>query len=392
MTNQKQHSNLNYISEFRQGSLAKKLSQRIAQEANSERTYRLMEFCGGHTHTLFRYGIQTLLPDNIDMLHGPGCPVCVLPMSAIDNAITLALEPNTVLCSYGDMLRVPGRKMMSLLKARAQGADVRMVYSPLEVLSIAKDHPDKSVVFFAVGFETTTPPTVAMLESAIRAGIDNLSIYCNHVLTPPAIRGILEPAKQNATSILDGLIGPGHVSVITGEKVYRSLAEDYQVPITIAGFEPLDILQSILMLVRQINSESCVVENQYQRAVNYEGNLKAQSLIRQYLSIRPSFEWRGLGEMPDSALRIRNEFKDFDAEYRYASLLTSNTPSQQAAENKACECPAVLTGQKKPSDCKLFNKPCTPENPLGSCMVSSEGACAAYYRYQPIVEVAEVSS
>ncbi|KZZ27315.1 hypothetical protein A3752_22900, partial [Oleiphilus sp. HI0081] len=368
---------LKYISEFRQGSLAKKLCQNIANEVQSDKRYRLMEFCGGHTHTIFRYGIPDLLPENIDLLHGPGCPVCVLPISAIDNAISLALQPNTILCSYGDMLRVPGSKTMSLLKARAQGADVRMLYSPLEALTLAQDNPGKDIVFFAVGFETTTPPTVAMLDAAVKANIKNLFIYCNHVLTPPAITGILEPAKQAGTRVLDGLIGPGHVSVITGERPYLELAKHYQTAITISGFEPLDILQSILMLVRQINRNTCQVENQYTRAVSFEGNQKAQALTKKYLDLRQSFEWRGLGEMPDSALKLREEYQQFDAEYIYKDTFAKNG-NDIASDNKACECPAVLTGQKKPYECKLFNKPCTPENPLGSCMVSSEGACAAY--------------
>lgn len=379
--NKKHHSDLKYISEFRQAALAKKLCENIALELRTGQQYRIMEFCGGHTHTLFKYGIPDLLPPAIKMLHGPGCPVCVLPMSAIEKAIALARAPNTILCSYGDMLRVPGSQAMSLLKARAQGADIRILYSPLEALSIAKNQPDKHVIFFAVGFETTTPPTVAMLDAAVKSQINNLYIFCNHVLTPPAIQGILEPAKQAKKEILDGLIGPGHVSVVTGEKAYSGLCERYQVPIVIAGFEPLDLLHSILMLVRQINQGEAKVENQYKRAVNYEGNLKAQALMDNYLELKPDFEWRGLGKMPHSALKIRDEFKDYDAENAFDYIIDQLAPS--ASDNKACECPAVLTGQKKPYECKLFDNPCTPENPLGSCMVSSEGACAAYYRYRP---------
>lgn len=380
-------ANLKYISEFRQASLAKQLCQSIAEAVKPGTQYKLMEFCGGHTHTIFRYGIPDLLPNNIELLHGPGCPVCVLPISAIDKAIALALQPDTILCSYGDMLRVPGSNKMSLLKARAQGADVRMLYSPLEALTLAQQEPDKKVIFFAVGFETTTPPTVAMLDTATRANVSNLFIFCNHVLTPPAIEGILEPAKKSNTKVLDGLIGPGHVSVITGEKVYTKLVERYQVPITIAGFEPLDILHAILLLVRQINQNGAKVENQYTRAVTHDGNLKAQALVDKYLKLRPSFEWRGLGEMPFSALKIKDEYQDFDAEKHFQSLFKAGAKSAQnkaPQDNKACECPAVLIGQKKPSECKLFNNPCTPENPLGSCMVSSEGACAAYHKYKPL--------
>lgn len=367
---------MKYISEFRDGELAKNLSKKIALAANTNREYRLMEFCGGHTHTIFRYGIPDLLPANVRMLHGPGCPVCVLPMKRIDAAIELALRPNTILCSYGDMLRVPGTEKMSLLKAKSQGADVRMIYSPADCLKIAQDEPGKQVIFFAVGFETTTPPTAVIIEQALQLKLKNLFIFCNHVLTPPAIMGILEPAKQANKKVLDGLIGPGHVSVVTGSAPYDVIAEKYQVPITISGFEPLDILQSILLLVKQINQGSYLVENQYTRAVSAEGNMKAQTLMSEYFELRDKFEWRGLGEMPLSAIQIKPAFKHLDAERCFPISQKTST------DNKACECPAVLTGQKKPTECKLFNNPCTPENPLGSCMVSSEGACAAYYTYR----------
>lgn len=367
---------MKYLNEFRDGELAKNLIKQINQEIHADKTYRLMEFCGGHTHTIFRYGIPDMLPKNIRLLHGPGCPVCVLPMKRINAAIELAQQKDTILCSYGDMLRVPGDAKMSLLKAKSQGADVRMIYSPAEVVNIARQEPEKNVIFFAVGFETTTPPSAVILEQAIQLKLKNLFIFCNHVLTPPAIQGIMEPAKLVNESILDGLIGPGHVSVVTGYKAYEVLAERYQVPIVISGFEPLDILHSILMLVKQINKSLYCVENQYTRAVNAEGNLKAQRLIDKYFELRDSFEWRGLGEMPDSAIKIRPEFKNYDAEAQF------KLSESKGIDNKACECPAVLRGQKKPTECKLFNNPCTPENPLGSCMVSSEGACAAYFQYQ----------
>jgi hydrogenase expression/formation protein HypD len=367
---------MKYLNEFRDADLAKKILLNIQKEIKSDKTYRLMEFCGGHTHTIFRYGIPNMLPDNIKLLHGPGCPVCVLPMKRINAAIELAKQPDTILCSYGDMLRVPGDAQMSLLKAKSQGADVRMIYSPAEVIKIAQNEPNKKVIFFAVGFETTTPPTAIILEQAITLKLTNLFIFCNHVLTPPAIKGILEPAKQANKKVLDGLIGPGHVSVVTGYQSYEILTKRYQVPIVISGFEPLDILQSILMLVKQINTSTHSVENQYTRAVNAKGNKKAQYLTHQYFELREAFEWRGLGEMPDSALQIRTEYAAFDAEKQFTL-----SPSK-GKDNKACECPAVLRGQKKPTECKLFNNPCTPENPLGSCMVSSEGACAAYFQYQ----------
>jgi hydrogenase expression/formation protein HypD len=367
---------MKYLKEFRDPALAQALITQIKHTVQPETRYKLMEFCGGHTHTIFRYGIPSMLPDNIELLHGPGCPVCVLPMKRINAAIDIALQENTILCSYGDMLRVPGDARRSLLQAKSEGADVRMIYSPAEVINIALNEPYKRVVFFAVGFETTTPPTAIILDQALKLDLKNLFIFCNHVLTPPAIEGILEPALQAREHILDGLIGPGHVSVVTGYQLYQPLAERYQLPIVISGFEPLDILHAILLLVRQINARTCQVENQYTRAVQEGGNHIAQSLIQKYMMLRAEFDWRGLGSMPNSALQIRPEYHAFDAEVHF------KIPECKNSENKACECPSVLKGQKKPTECKLFNNPCTPENPLGSCMVSSEGACAAYYRYQ----------
>ncbi len=367
---------MKYVNEYRNGKAAQILSETIAEAVNPDVSYRFMEFCGGHTHTLFRYGIPDLLPANIRMMHGPGCPVCVLPMSRIDAAIELAINHGVTLCTYGDMLRVPGADKMSLQKARGQGADIRMIYSPSDAIRIAQQSEALNVVFFAIGFETTTPPTAAVLKQANELGLRNFFVFCNHVLTPPAIRGILEPAKQKGQKILDGLIGPGHVSLITGSKLYEPLAETYQLPIVISGFEPLDILHAIYLLVRQVNAGAAVVETQYIRAVTAQGNTKAKALIDEYLELRDEFEWRGLGMIPHSALKIREKYRFLDAEVRF--VLTKST----ASDNKACECPAVLRGETKPTQCKLFGNPCTPENPLGSCMVSSEGACAAYYTYR----------
>ncbi|OZG72919.1 hydrogenase formation protein HypD [Hahella sp. CCB-MM4] len=367
---------MKYVNEFRNGDAARVLAEKIAREVHPERQYRLMEFCGGHTHTIFRYGIPDLLPANVQMMHGPGCPVCVLPMKRIDAAIELAMKHNVILCSYGDMLRVPGSHRMSLQKAKGQGADIRMLYSPADALEIARQCPDREVVFFAIGFETTTPPTAVILQQADQMGLKNFSVFCNHVMTPPAIRGILEPARQSGQTILEGLVGPGHVSLIIGANPYQDLVKDYQLPIVISGFEPLDLLHSILMLIQQVNAGSRMVENQYTRAVTDSGNQKAQAMIEECFEVRESFEWRGLGELPNSALRIREAFAHLDAERRYS--LTESI----GQDNKACECPAVLRGAKKPTDCKLFGTSCTPENPIGSCMVSSEGACAAYYTYR----------
>jgi hydrogenase expression/formation protein HypD len=368
---------MKYIEDFRNGEFAKALSDQIALLAHSERHYQLMEFCGGHTHTIHRYGLPSFLPKNVEMIHGPGCPVCVLPIARIDKAIALASAPNVILCSYGDMLRVPGSNRHSLLKAKAKGADVRMVYSAEDVLKIAQDNPHKQVVFFAIGFETTTPPTAHAIKQAKILKLSNFSVFCNHVLTPVAMESLLQAQiKEMGESVaLDGFVGPAHVSIVIGSQAYETVSQKYQKPIVISGFEPLDVLHSILMLIQQINEKRCEVEIQYTRAVNRKGNIISQQIMAEVLELRESFEWRGLGFIPNSALKIRDEYAEFDAENRF------NLPESSGVEHKQCECGAVLRGIKKPMDCKLFEKVCTPENPLGSCMVSSEGACAAVYAY-----------
>jgi len=367
-----------YIDEFRDGTLAQRIATQIgAETAGTGRSYNLMEFCGGHTHAISRYGIGDLLPPAVRMIHGPGCPVCVLPIGRVDLAIRLALDRGVVLCTYGDCLRVPASNNLSLLKAKAHGGDVRMVYSPADALKIAAQNPSREVVFFAIGFETTTPPTALVIKDAARQGLGNFSVLCNHVLTPAAITNILESpeVRQLGTLPLDGFIGPAHVSTVIGSQPYEFFAEEYRKPVVIAGFEPLDVMQAILMLVRQLNEGRAEVENEFSRAVTREGNLKAQALVSEVFELRRSFEWRGLGEVPYSALRIREAYAAFDAERRY-DLKTASV-----ADNKACECGAILRGVKHPRDCKVFGTVCTPENPIGSCMVSSEGACAAYYSY-----------
>lgn len=368
---------MKYIDEFRDSNIAKKLAQAIKHEANPDRDYKIMEFCGGHTHAIFRYGIQGILPKNIELVHGPGCPVCVLPIGRLDNAIELAIREDVILCSYGDMLRVPGSRRRSLLRAKAEGADVRMVYSSLDAIALAKEHPDKKVVFFAIGFETTTPPTAVAIKKAEELQLDNFYVFCNHILTPPAIRSILDsPDVRELGSVrVDGFIGPAHVSTIIGSQPYHYFAEEYQRPVVIAGFEPLDMMQAILMLIRQMNEGRAEVENEYTRAVTEEGNIKAQTLVADVFEMRTNFEWRGLGIVPYSGLKIKEEYARFDAEKVF------QLETKKATENKACECPAILRGAKKPTDCKIFGTVCTPENPIGSCMVSSEGACAAYYSY-----------
>jgi hydrogenase expression/formation protein HypD len=365
---------MKYVDEFRDQRLARRLAEAIAAEARPERAYRLMEFCGGHTHAIFRYGVQHLMPPNLRFIHGPGCPVCVLPMSRIDHAIALATRHAVTLCTYGDLMRVPASERKSLLKAKAEGADIRMIYSTQDVLRIARDNPDRQVVFFAIGFETTTPPTAVAVKTARAEGLKNFSVFCNHVLTPPALKTILRTAGPGGVQ-LDGILGPSHVSTLIGSRPYGFVADEFGVPVVIAGFEPLDVMQSALMLVRQLNEGRCEVENQYTRAVTENGNLKAQSLIDDVFRVRSSFEWRGLGFLPDSALALADEYADLDAEQRFPVQVAP------AKEVKGCECPAILRGVKTPTDCKLFGNPCTPENPMGSCMVSSEGACAAYWSY-----------
>jgi len=368
---------MKYVDEYRDRDRAATMASAIARAADTGRTYNIMEFCGGHTHAIFRYGVQDLMPRNVNFVHGPGCPVCVLPKGRIDNAIELARDHGVILCSYGDMMRVPATKRVSLLKAKADGADIRMVYSSQDALKIARDNPDREVVFFAIGFETTTPPTAVALRDAKREGLTNFKVFCNHVLTPSAIQHILNSpeVREMGAVTIDAFLGPSHVSSIIGSAPYEYVAQEFQKPVVIAGFEPLDVMQSALMAVRQLNEGRAEVENQYARVVTREGNLKAQSLVSEIFELRPEFEWRGLGAVPYSALRIREAYADFDAERHYG-LETKPTK-----DVKGCECPAILRGAKRPTDCKLFGTICTPENPVGSCMVSSEGACAAYWTY-----------
>ena len=368
---------MKYIDEYRDGAVAQNLAASIRAEADPGRRYHFMEFCGGHTHAISRYGVADLLPDNVKMIHGPGCPVCVLPIGRVDQAIRLALTQGVTLCTYGDCLRVPASDGLSLMKAKARGGDIRMVYSSADAVALAQKNPDKQVVFFAIGFETTTPPTAVAIKQAAALGLKNFSVLCCHVLTPSAISSILESpeVRQWGTVPLDGFIGPAHVSTIIGSRPYEFFAEEYRKPVVIAGFEPLDVMQAIRMLIRQVNEGRAEVENEFSRAVDREGNLKAQQLVAEVFEMRKAFEWRGLNVLPYSALRIRSAFAEFDAEKRFPLDYCS------VADHKACECGAILRGVKRPQDCKIFGTVCTPENPVGSCMVSSEGACAAHYTY-----------
>jgi hydrogenase expression/formation protein HypD len=368
---------MKYVEEFRRRDLAQQLAVAIRKAVDPERRYHLMEFCGGHTHAIFRYGVQDLMPPNVSFVHGPGCPVCVLPIGRIDTAIQLVERHDVILCTYGDLLRVPASGRKSLLKVKAAGADIRMVYSTRDALRIARDNPGRQVVFFAIGFETTTPPTAVAIRQAQAAGLKNFSVFCNHVVTPAAIQNILESPEVRAIGSvsIDGFLGPSHVSSIIGSRPYEFFAEEFQKPVVIAGFEPLDVMQSVLMLIRQLNEGRYEVENEYTRVVTREGNLKAQSLVAGVFELRRSFEWRGLGLVPYSALRLKDACSALDAEQRF------DTPALAASDVKGCACPSILRGVKRPTDCRLFGTVCTPDNPMGSCMVSSEGACAAYWSY-----------
>jgi hydrogenase expression/formation protein HypD len=366
-----------YVSEFRDGELAQRIAASLAAEVRPDRRYSFMEFCGGHTHAISRYGVTELLPPNVRMIHGPGCPVCVLPIGRVDLAIRLAMERGVILCTYGDVMRVPASESLSLMKAKARGADIRMVYSAADALALARKHPDREVVFLAIGFETTTPPTALVIRQAAKEQIANFSVLCCHVLTPSAITHILESpeVRQYGSVPIDGFIGPAHVSIIIGSDPYVHFAEEYRKPVVIAGFEPLDVMQAIRMLVRQVNEGRAEVENEFTRAVTPQGNLAAQAVVSEVFELRASFEWRGLGEVPYSALKIRPAFAAWDAERKFELTYTP------VPDHKQCECGAILRGVKRPTDCKLFGTVCTPENPMGSCMVSSEGACAAHYSY-----------
>jgi len=366
---------MKYVDEYRDGALARSIAAQISAAAQGGRVYRFMEFCGGHTHAISRYGIEDLLPANVRMIHGPGCPVCVLPAGRVDQAIRLAMRSEVTLATYGDVMRVPGSKGASLTAAKAAGADIRMVYSTSDAIRIARDEPAREVVFFAIGFETTTPPTAHALRVAREGGLENFSVFCNHVLTPPAIGAVLGGEDADDGVRLDGIVGPAHVSTVIGTAPYLPFAERHGKPIVVTGFEPLDVMQAILMLVRQCNDGRHEVENQYTRAVTPAGNVKAQVEMAEVFELRETFEWRGLGWVPASALRLKAALARYDAERRFS------IPDVAVADNPACECGAILRGVKRPAECRLFGTACTPETPIGACMVSSEGACAAHWTY-----------
>ena len=362
---------MKFVDEFRDPELGRVLAGEILNEVDPTRHYKLMEVCGGHTHSIYKYGIDDLLPANVELVHGPGCPVCVMPMGRIDDGIAIAQNnPEVILTCFGDMMRIPG-STQSFLEAKADGADIRMVYSPLDALRIAKSNPDRTVVFFAIGFETTAPSTALTLKRAKAEAVTNFLCVCNHVTIVPPLRALLDSPDLR----LDGFIGPGHVSTVVGVRPFEFIPAEYGKPLVTAGFEPLDVLQTIRMILAQLRRGEAKVENQYRRVVTYEGNPAALRVMAEVFELRPHFEWRGLGFISQSALKLSEDYADFDAELRYS------VPGVRVADPKACQCGEVLKGVIKPWECKVFGTACTPEHAIGTCMVSPEGACAAYYNF-----------
>jgi hydrogenase expression/formation protein HypD len=369
---------MKFIDEYRQGDIARRLADEIARMTT--RPLKFMEVCGGHTHTIFKYGIEDLLPPDITMIHGPGCPVCVIPLGRVDDSISIALKPGVIFTTFGDMMRVPGSKT-NLIDAKAAGADVRMVYSPLDALKIAKKNPGREVVFLALGFETTAPSTALTVLQAAKDGVENFSVFCNHITIVPALKALLDSPDLQ----LDGFVGPGHVSTVIGTRPYEFVPREYGQPVVVCGFEPLDVLQSVYMIVKQLNEGRAEVENQYARCVSRDGNRRALEAIFEVFEPRDYFEWRGLGSIAHSGMKLRGEYAAFDAELKFS------VPGLRIADPKACQCGEILKGVKKPWECKVFGTACTPETPIGSCMVSSEGACAAYYNFGRLSKIAERS-
>ncbi len=370
---------MKYVDEFRDSALIRAAAEEIQRLADPARHYRIMEVCGGHTHSIYRHGLRDLLPDNIELVHGPGCPVCVLPMGRVDDGLSIAEDPNVILAAFGDMMRVPG-SAGSPLEHKARGMDVRMVYSPLDALKLAETNPDREVCFFAIGFETTAPSTALTLQLAKARGVTNFSVFCNHVTILPGIRAILDSPDMR----LDAFIGPGHVSTVIGCRPYEFIPRDYGLPLVVSGFEPLDMLQSVVMILRQLNEGRAEVENAYARVVPWDGNLPALRAMADTFELRPFFEWRGMGFISQSALSVSAAYAAFDAEARYT------VPGVRVTDPKAAQCGEVLKGVLKPHQCKLFGKACTPEHPIGALMVSSEGACAAQYQYAVRIEELDI--
>ena len=364
---------MKYLHEFRDPAKAQALLkqiQKVTRQLAPTRPIKIMEICGGHTHAIFKSGLESLLPEEIELVHGPGCPVCIMPRGKLDEAIAIAQNPKVILTTFGDAMRVSGSKH-NLLQAKALGSDIRLVYSPLDSLKLAQANPDKVIVFFGIGFETTAPSTALTVLQAEKEEIKNFSLFCNHVRVVPAMEALLE----NPDLQLDGFVGPGHVSMVIGTEPYEIIAKKYHKPLVVAGFEPLDVLQALWMVLQQLAEGRCEIENQYTRLVQNSGNAIALQAMNQVFEVREQFEWRGLGDIPQSGLKMRPEYADFDAEVKFP------VSYQAVADHKACQCGEILKGVLKPWQCKVFGTACTPENPIGACMVSSEGACAAYYKY-----------
>jgi len=371
---------MRFVEEFRDPAAAKALLAEIARVADEigatrAKPVHIMEICGGHTHAIFRYGLDKLVHEGIEFIHGPGCPVCVLPMARVDEAVQIAEQPGVIFTSFGDAMRVPGTRK-SLLQAKAEGADIRTVYSPLDALELARRHPEREVVFFGLGFETTTPSTALTIQQAAREAIGNFTIFCNHITVPPPIKVLLDDPHM----VLDGFIGPGHVSMVIGTRAYDFIARDYGKPIVVAGFEPTDLLQSVLMVLSQIRDGRAEVENQYARVVPEDGNPRSIAAMDDVYEERPSFAWRGLGEIDASGLRIREKYAAYDAEAKFG-IGYGGQRARDVAEPEGTACALVMTGRIKPTGCPMFGTVCNPETPMGALMVSSEGACAAYYQY-----------
>lgn len=374
----------NLYDNFRDGETIKAYAKIIAKDAAKlKKPINIMEVCGGHTHTIMKFGLPQLMPENINFIHGPGCPVCIMPKERIDHAYVLAMQEDVILVTLGDMIKVPGSDG-SLQDARAKGADVRFVYSPMECLKIAEENPAKKVIFFAIGFETTTPMTAVLLDQVIKKEIPNILFHINHVTVPEVMKELIDSRDIHVDSYnnkIDAFLGPSHVSVISGAKIYESFPSEYQRPVVVAGFEPVDVMQGISMIVKQFVEDRCELEIQYKRVVTYDGNLNAQRLMYTYFDKVSLFRWRGLGSVPDSGLKLKEEFSRYDAEVVYKDLL----PISEIEDHKLCICGDILRGMAKPPECTIFGTACKPTTPIGSCMVSSEGACAAYYKYGNLI-------
>ncbi len=370
----------NLYDDFRDSKTIEAYAKLIEQEAEKlDRDINIMEVCGGHTHTIMKFGLPQLMPKNVHFIHGPGCPVCIMPKERIDHAYILAQQEDVILVTLGDMIKVPGSHG-SLQNARAKGADVRFVYSPMETLKIAKQNPDKKVIFFAIGFETTTPMTAALVDVVVKQNIKNIFFHINHVTVPEVMQELLESRDEHVDSYnnrIDAFLGPSHVSVISGSKIYDKFPKEYNRPVVVTGFEPVDMMQGVLMILKQFNEDRCQNEIQYNRVVSYDGNLRAQSLIKKYFEKTALFKWRGLGNVPNSGLKLKDKYNAIDAELIYDAIL----PKEEIEDHKLCICGDILRGMAHPDECIIFGTACKPNTPVGSCMVSSEGACAAYYKY-----------